>query len=82
MAMATTACYPRTLHTIASSGSCLSRSAPRNTSLARVVEWVREAGYALEELPAEDFCRRMRALLEEHALFGLKAALSVASQYI
>jgi fatty acid CoA ligase FadD9 len=50
--------------------------APRFLPLVTLCEWLRDAGYALDEISAEAFCRRVRAVEQEHPLFPLKAQLS------
>lgn len=44
--------------------------------LPTIAIWMRDAGHALEEVPPEVFCARVRQVIETHPLFLLKPQLS------
>lgn len=50
--------------------------APKAISLLTLTDWLREAGYELNEVSAGAFCARVRGVAEDHTLFAMKSLLS------
>ena len=54
--------------------------APKALPFAQLCEWVRNAGYPLEDLAPPAFRDRVRQVDEEHPWFALKSSLLAAAQ--